>query len=331
MRSNNPLARPMPHAVRACARVEKQAAICHHRFMQVEEFELQEPLPSLKDPHAIAILRPWVDAGNVGTVALFRLEQALGAQEIGRLARPGEFFDFTRYRPTTQQVEGKRVLSVPNTVISYAGGKNPEHDFLFLRVLEPHNAAERYIASLMAVLKLLSVRRYCRIGAMYDAVPHTRPIKITGTLAGQPINGVPGLVSTTRRNYQGPTTVLGLLNEELEREGVENMTLMARLPQYLQLEDDYTGAARMLEVLNDLYHLQMKIGETEMGRRQYSQADAEVGRYGPARELVDRLEAIYDADAPAQQMQEKDTPTPLSPEVQKFLQDLGTTLDNPRE
>ena len=281
--------------------------------MKVEDFELQDPLPSLREPHAIAILRPWVDAGNVGTVSLFRLEQSLGAREIGRLARPGEFFDFTRYRPTTQQVEGKRVLSVPNTVISYAEGKGSTHDFLFLRVLEPHSSAERYIASLAAVLKLLGVRRYCRIGAMYDAVPHTRPIKVTGTLAGRPITGVSSLVSTTRRTYQGPTTILGLLNEELEREGVENMTLMARLPQYLQLEDDYSGAARMLEVLNDFYSLGLKIDETEKGRRQYSQADAEVGRYGPARELVDRLEAIYDADAPGQQTRVEDEPAPLPP------------------
>ena len=312
--------------------LEKQGVICHHRHMKIEEFELQDPLPALREPHAISILRPWVDAGNVGTVALFRLEQALGAQEIGRLAHPGEFFDFTRYRPQTQQVDGRRTLSVPNTVISYAKGGELEHDFLFLRVLEPHASAERYIASLVAVLKLFKVKRYCRIGAMYDAVPHTRPLKVTGTLGGQPISGVPGLMPQTRRGiYQGPTTIMGLLNEELEREGVENMTLMARLPQYLQLDDDYTGAARMLEVLSQLYKMQMEISETEKGHRQYSQADAEVGRYGPARELVDRLEAIYDADTSTPPAREEEKETPLSPEVQQFLRDLGTRLDNPRE
>ena len=309
--------------------LEKRGVFCHDMYMKIEEFELQEPLPTLNAPHAITILRPWVDAGNVGTLALARLEQAMGAQEVGKLARPGDFFDFTRYRPTNQQVEGRRVLSVPNVTVSYAKGADGSQDFLFMHVLEPHASAEKYISSIMAVLKLFNVQRYCRVGAMYDAVPHTRPIKVTGTLGGQPISGIPGLVSTTRRGYRGPTTIMGLLNEGLEREGIENMTLMARLPQYLQLEDDFTGAARMLEILCQLYSLSIEVKETEMGRRQYSQADGELGRYGPARELIDRLEAMYDADAPGQEPQE---PTaPLSPEIQRFLSDMSVELDNPRE
>jgi hypothetical protein len=85
----------------------------------------------------------------------------------------------------------------------------------------------------------------------------------------------------------------------------------------------------MLEVLCQLYRLPIEVRETEMGRRQYSQADGELGRYGPARELIDRLEAMYDADAPAQEQQEQ--AAPLSPEVQRFLQDMNIELDKPRE
>ena len=300
----------------------------------MEEFNLQDPLPSLRNPHVISILRPWVDAGNVGTMTLYRLEQHFGAKEIGRLARPGDFFDFTRYRPKMKQIDGKRVLSIPNTVISYAKAEKLDHDFLFIRVLEPHNASERYVESLLAVLKYFDVKRYSRIGAMYDAVPHTRPIKITGTLAGQPINDVPGLIpSSSRRTYRGPTTIMGLLNEALEDIGVENMTLMARLPQYLQLDDDYSGTAKMLEVLKTLYKLDMDITETDIGRRQYDQADNEVGPYGSARELVDRLEALYDGDDsnPPHPESEPEEQSPLSPEIQQFLQDLSTSMDNPRD
>jgi hypothetical protein len=302
--------------------------------MKVEEFNLQDPLPSLRNPHVISILRPWVDAGNVGTMTLHRLEQHFGATEIGRLARPGEFFDFTRYRPKMKQISGKRVLSIPNTVISYAKAEDLDNDFIFIRVWEPHNASERYIESLLAVLKLFDVKRYSRIGAMYDAVPHTRPIKVTGTLAGQPINNVPGLIpSSSRRTYRGPTTIMGLLNEALEEIGVENMTLMARLPQYLQLDDDYSGTAKMLEVLKTLYNLNLDITEIDIGRRQYEQADNEVGQYGPARELVDRLESLYDGNDPNPQQPESEPEeqTPLSPEVQQFLQDLSTSMDNPRD
>lgn len=34
--------------------------------MRIGAFELVEPLPELRDPHAFAMIRPWVDVGSVG-------------------------------------------------------------------------------------------------------------------------------------------------------------------------------------------------------------------------------------------------------------------------
>ena len=59
--------------------------------MQIGEFEFLEPIPDLKDPHVIAVLRPWIDVGSVGTLTLNRLERHLRAKELGRLAQPGLF------------------------------------------------------------------------------------------------------------------------------------------------------------------------------------------------------------------------------------------------
>jgi len=298
--------------------------------MRVGEFEFTEPLPELHEPHAIAILRPWVDAGNVGTLALDRLEKMLGTQELGRLVTPGDFFDFTRYRPRTHQVEGRRVVDVPNTVISYAKGNGETPDLLLCRVLEPHASAERYLSSLMEVMKLFNAKRYCRIGAMYDAVPHTRPLRLSGSLNGQPLT-LKGAVAATnpRRGYRGPTTIFGLFNEQLEREGIEPMTLMARLPQYLQMEDDYSGVARMLEALAELYHLPEDFPEAEWGRRQYRRVDEQLEGSGPGADLVEKLETLYDADAPEAPTVEPDSP--LSPEVERFLEDLDIKLEDPQE
>ena len=59
--------------------------------MRIGEFELKEPLPDLDAPHVIAMLTPWIDAGNVGSRTLRRLQRYLGANELGKLARPGTF------------------------------------------------------------------------------------------------------------------------------------------------------------------------------------------------------------------------------------------------
>jgi hypothetical protein len=59
--------------------------------MRIGAFELDEPIPELKEPYVLAILRPWIDVNNVGSLILSGLESGLGAKELGRLAKPGHF------------------------------------------------------------------------------------------------------------------------------------------------------------------------------------------------------------------------------------------------
>ena len=59
--------------------------------MRLGAFELNEPLPELKEPQALVMLKPWVDVGNVGTMTLSWLKIRFKAKELARLARPGNF------------------------------------------------------------------------------------------------------------------------------------------------------------------------------------------------------------------------------------------------
>ena len=91
--------------------------------MQIGAFEIQDPVPELRDPHIFAILQPWIDVGNVGTLALGTLEKQFNAAEIGRLTRPSTFYDLTRYRPMLYRRRGERIVELPNTIIRYGIGE----------------------------------------------------------------------------------------------------------------------------------------------------------------------------------------------------------------
>ena len=108
--------------------------------MKVGIFEVADPAPELHDTRAFAILRPWIDVGRVGSVVLNQLERYLAAKELGRLDRPGKYFDFTRYRPRMRSVGGRRIVTTPNTVVYYAK-VDTEDDYLFLHIREPHGMA----------------------------------------------------------------------------------------------------------------------------------------------------------------------------------------------
>ncbi len=299
--------------------------------MRIGAFEIREPVPELRHPHVFTKVRPWVDVGSAVTIALSRLERHFGANELGRLARPGNFFDFTRYRPTIRLVDGRREVTIPNSIINYAQTEEGP-DYLFFHLQEPHAFGEDYTDSVLEVFKYFGISRHCRLGAMYDVMPHTRPLVVTGDTGGVPTKGNMGDLRMRRSTYQGPTSIMNLVSDGLTKLDMEIGTLnfMVHLPQYLQLEEDYAGAARLLEVLSDIYDIPADLLPTQKGKQQYGELDKAVERNSELQALVKRMESQYD-DEEASREREGPPSQPLSPEVERFLQEMDQRFTDPGE
>ena len=294
-------------------------------LMRIGAFEIAEPLPELHDPHVLTVLRPWVDVGKVGTLVLSRLERHMGSQDLGELARPGTFFDFTRYRPKTRLVAGEREITIPNSTISYA--RREEHpDFLFFNMREPHAFGEDYVESVMEVFKTFGVKRYCMIGGMYDVVPHTRPLMVSGAATGREVSEEVRRVRVQNSNYQGPTSITFMIAQEASKIGIEHMSFVVHLPQYVQLKEDYAGAARLMDLLCTIYRLPPRLADEERGQRQYQELTAAVERNPELKGVLGQLEAQYDARQGSLEREEERLP--LSPEVEKFLLELDQRDDD---
>ena len=293
--------------------------------MRIGEFEIREPVPELRNVRAIAMLRPWVDVGRVGTLVLNRLERYMRARELGRLAKPGMFFDFTRYRPRMRTVQGKRVFTTPNTIIHYA--RAAENDYLFLHIREPHALGEDYTDAIVQVLQHFGVDEYCRIGGMYDAVPHTRPVLITGSLTPAQEERAHGLISTRGSTYQGPTSIVNLVHESLIQARTPSVSLMAHLPQYVQLDEDHMGAARLMSVLCAMYDLPDTLADPSRGEQQYNEINRAVRNNSEIRALIEQLETYYDRTHAIPE----EEPINLSPGVAQFLHEVGERLDVPAD
>jgi hypothetical protein len=268
------------------------------------------------------MIRPWIDVGSVASLTLARLERHFGAQELGKLTRPGNFFDFTRYRPTMRLVEGKRELTVPNSIINYAQPPSGP-DVVFFHLLEPHAFGEDYTDSVLEVFKFLGVKRYCRLGAMYDAVPHTRPVRVSGDIGGISLRMPSTRLHRRRSTYQGPTTIMNLVSDGVPKlnMNIDTISLMVHLPQYVQLEEDYAGVASLLEVLASIYDLPPDLVPTSRGQRQYRELDKAVEGNQELKGLIKRMEAQYDSEEATRQ-EDAPPPPPLSPEVERFLHEM---------
>lgn len=284
--------------------------------MRVGGFDINYPVVEPHEPYVIATLRPWIDVNKVGSLVLKELKMRFGATEFGRLSKPGVFYDFTRYRPTILiREEGIRDMSIPNTTIQYARreGKN---DLFLLRLLEPHAHAEFYIKSVVKLLKTFKAKKYILLGSMYDAVPHTRPLLISGY-------GINGKAAEDVRKagarsiiYQGPTTIANLITKKVAESDIETVVLIVSLPQYVVLDEDYVGKARLMEALSMLCDIPVDRDDFTKALDQRNLISERVANSPEVKLLLPQLERAYDMRVKAMETQ---ADSPLSPEMEEIL------------
>jgi hypothetical protein len=261
--------------------------------VRIGAFELSSPLPELKEPIVFAVLRPWIDVNNVGTLVLSELEAQFEGDELARLAKPGEFFDFTRYRPTMHLDEGIRRVTVPNVTLRY-GKRQGENDLLFLHLLEPHARSEVYVDSIVKLLKACKARKYVLLGSMYDVVPHTRPLIVNGSSSGGEARKDLKRSGALTSSYEGPTTITILISQKVPALKIEALSFIVSLPQYVALEEDYLGKVRLMEVLNVLYNIPIDTNDFEKALEQRTLVNQRVESTPELRSLIPQLESMYE-------------------------------------
>ncbi len=120
-------------------------------------------------------------------------------------------------------------------------------------------------------------------------------------------------------DYEGPTTIALLISQWAPEVDIETMNLIVHLPQYTQLDDDYMGATRLMEVLGSLYDVprdESYIKKAEQQRRQITTA---VDEDPQLKGIVAQLESYYETRT--KKWKENEMPQ-LSPEVEKFLREM---------
>ena len=303
--------------------------------MRLGSFEIVEPLPALRQPHVLAVLNPWFDVGRIGTLSLERIQRHLGCAEIGRLARPGHFFDFTRYRPESYVKDGRRELIIPNTTIRYTR-RQQAPDLIYLNMMEPHAEAEEYIDSVIGLLKFFEVKSYSLIGGMAGTVwPFDSPRELPYTRRQQapdfhaeaedwskddglePDSEIP-FAQVLHSTYEGMSSITDLVQQGAIDLGIDSETYLVHLPRYLRLKEDFAGVARLMEVLCQRYDLPEALIDEDKGKRQYDALEEEVAKVPGGSDMVSQLEEQYDR----WKEEQIESLIPLSSEVEQFLQQL---------
>jgi proteasome assembly chaperone (PAC2) family protein len=205
-----------------------------------------EAVGPLRDPVLFVALRGWFDVAGVATGALEWSVQDRDVVVVGSID-PDPFFDFTQERPETYLDEdGDRHIRWPENDFVVARFPEGSRDLVLMSGVEPHLQWTTFADCIVECARKLKCEVVVTVGATADGVPHTRSPHVVGSSTNTALARRLGL---SRPQYQGPTGVVGVIHERLEREGITAVSLRVGVPHYLANAQHPKSSAALLRHL----------------------------------------------------------------------------------
>jgi proteasome assembly chaperone (PAC2) family protein len=209
---------------------------------EVLESNIDE-IPRLHKPVMLVALQGWFDATRAATAALDWLTESRNCVTVASID-PDPFFDFTQERPDVwiDDDDGRRIRWPANDILA-VHGENDGRDLVVLSGVEPHLHWPTFVSCIVRCAKELRCGAVVTVGAMLDAVPHTRTPVVTGSTTNSRLAAKLGL---SRPQYEGPTGVVGVLLERLANENIPAVSLRVGVPHYLSSSEHPKSSAALL-------------------------------------------------------------------------------------
>ena len=140
------------------------------------------------------------------------------------------------------------------------------------------------------------VETVIHVGALLDAVPHTRPVKLSGTATRPDLSEFLEGREIRSSNYQGPTGISSSVMDACIKQGLGYSSIWGHTPHYLQAAPNYRVAYSLMQTLTRLlkpasWTLRSSEGAASKFDEEVAravQADDQIGSY------VAKLEGQYD-------------------------------------
>ncbi len=274
--------------------------------------------PELKAPVLVMSFAGWPDAGEASTAAVRYLVHKFKASKFAEF-NPEEFYDFTQTRPRTVTVSpGERMVHWPANEFFYrrAEGEGTQDMLLFIGV-EPNLKWRTFSTLVVDLAERQGVKNILHMGALLDAVPHTRDTRLTGTSNSPHWRQVLETMHIVGSNYQGPTGITSAVWEACTRRNIGYASVWGHTPHYLQAAPNYKVSYHLLLALHRLLDMPIDLEELRVASNTFQEEVEKVVNKDPqVQTYVKRLEDYYDQTFTGPSIE---TPSPA--EVVKELED----------
>jgi proteasome assembly chaperone (PAC2) family protein len=215
-----------------------------------------EGVPELTKPMLIAAFEGWNDAGESASAVVKHLHATWQATPLAEMD-PEDYYDYQVNRPTVSLEAGVRRITWPTTRVSYA--RLPAgRDIVLVRGIEPNIRWRAYCTELLGLCQDLGVSTVISLGALLAEVPHTRPVPVSAYSSDE---GLVRSLGLEQSKYEGPTGIVGVVQDACMRAGLPACSVWARVPHYVANAPNPKGALAILRKLEDLLDLSVDLGD----------------------------------------------------------------------
>jgi predicted ATP-grasp superfamily ATP-dependent carboligase len=262
-------------------------------------------ISALTSPAVIAAFEGWNDAGEAASAAVSHLAAAWDAKVIGEID-PEDYYDFQVTRPVLDVTDGRtRKLTWPTTRLLHAKPSGIDRDIVLVQGIEPNMRWRAFCRELVDGLNGLGAEIVIIVGALLADSPHTRPVPVTVAAADEKMASALHIEPV---DYQGPTGIVGVLQDACTSRGIPAVSLWAAVPHYVAQPPSPKATLSLLRGVEDVLDAPMPLGDLpdearawERGVDELAEQDAEVAEYvralEEAKDATDLPEASGDAIA----------------------------------
>ncbi len=269
-------------------------------------------IPVLRSPVMVIAFSGWNDAGEAASGAASHLlgcwtDPAFDVvPELIAEVDPEEFYDFQVNRPTVYVDDSSiRNLTWPGTQVFALATPTLSHDFIVVRGVEPSMKWKTFASDLLDLADDCEVDLVITLCSMLADTPHTRPITVSGSGAHPDIATRLGVEIS---KYEGPTGILGVIQDSCIRRGIDAISLWAAIPHYASNSPSPKVSLALVNALEDFLEVSIPQGdlpdeaiEWEAEVTELAKEDSDVSEYVKAleesKDAVDLPEATGESIA----------------------------------
>ncbi|MYE54319.1 MAG: PAC2 family protein [Chloroflexi bacterium] len=288
---------------------------------------IEHEAPQAKMPTMLVAFAGWPDAAEAATRAMRFLVRKLRATKFAEID-PEDFYDFTHVRPQSRvNRRGERVTRWPQNDLFYYTPEDESRALLLFVGTEPNLKWRTYSSILTAVAQRHDVRLIVSLGALLDAVPHTREPRVTGRASSIELTQKAEWLGIKNSGYQGPTGIHTAFSDACTEVGMAQASIWGHCPHYVNTSPDPKVSHALLTRLRSLIDIDVDLEELHIAGNAYQdEVDKVIAKQPDVSNYVRRLERRYDEAQTATE----DIPSPetMVEELENFLRSQNQGTDN---